>query len=131
MSTIQSTSVEATIEQCRPEDVTPVRLEASALGSTAPEYLRELKRELNDNGLFPARLVVNACFQESCPLETQEEIDRIRGLVRAAAFLGVATVTVDVEAVDDDATVEPALKACAERARRDGVKLEVEGQIAL
>lgn len=131
MSTSSSPNVERTIEQCRPEDVTPVALEARALDSTAPEYLRDLKRELNEQGYFPARLTVATCFEESCPLETQEEIDRIRGLVRAAAFLGVATVTVEVEAVDDEATVEPALEACVERARRDGVRLDVEGSISV
>lgn len=131
MSTSSSPNVERTIEQCRPEDVTPVRLEADALASTAPEYLRDLKRELNEEGYFPARLTVTACFQESCPLETQEEVDRVRGLVRAAAFLGAATVTVDVEAVDDEATVRPALEACAERARREGVRLEVEGPVSI
>lgn len=131
MSTTRTASVEATIEQCSPEDVTPVSLDASALASTAPEYLRDLKRELNDEGLFPARLAVTACFEQSCPLETQEEIDRIRGLVRAAAFLGVATVTLTVEAVDDEATVEPALEACAERAQRDGVRLEVDGPVTV
>ncbi|MCU4742172.1 hypothetical protein OB955_00935 [Halobacteria archaeon AArc-m2/3/4] len=119
------------IERCRPADITPVRLEAAALESTAPDYLRNLKRELNHEGLSPAGLTVNACFDEDCSLTTQEEVDRIRGFVRAGSFLGVATVTVSCEEIANPAKVRPALAACAERADREGLTLELDAPITL
>jgi sugar phosphate isomerase/epimerase len=131
MSATPSPNVERTIERSRLEDVTPVGLDADALESTAPEYLRDLKRELGEHGYVPTRLTLDACFDEDCSLRTQEEVDRIRGYIRAAAFLGAATVTVEVGSVDDEAKTRPALEACAERARRDGVQLDVDGPIDL
>lgn len=131
MSTTSSPDVEPTIDGCRLADVTPVTLEAERLESTAPDYLRELKRELTGEGLFPAALGVDACFDEDCSLATQNEIDRVRGYVRAGAFLGVATVTVRVDDVADPEKVRPALAACAERAEREGVSFELEGTITL
>ncbi|WP_254767997.1 hypothetical protein [Salinilacihabitans rarus] len=131
MSATSPADVDRTIERCRPADVTPVRLDADALESTAPEYLRDLKRELNRNGLFPADLTVAARFDEDCSLDTQREADRVRGYVRAGAFLGVGTVTVSVEEVADPEKVRPALAACAERADREGLALELDGPISL
>ena len=131
MSTTTPRNVEQTIEACRPEDVTPVRLDAASLESTAPDYLRELKRELDNEGVVPTRLTATTRFEEACPLATQEEINRIRDLVRAAAFLGVATVSLEVRNVDDAATVRPALEACAERARRRGVRLDIDGPVSI
>ncbi|WP_255170787.1 hypothetical protein [Natrononativus amylolyticus] len=131
MSATLPPNVDRTIERCRPEDVTPVRLEADALESTAPEYLRDLKRELNRNGLFPAGLTVDACFDEDCSLDTQREVDRIRSYVRAGAFLGVGSVTVEAEEVANPEKVRPALAACAERADREGLALELDAPISL
>ena len=119
------------IDRCRPEEATPVRLRGSDLDSTAPEYLRELKYELAAESLVPARLTVSACFGEDCSLSTQREVDRVREHVRAAAFLGAGTLTVEVEEIADETKVRPALEACAERARREGVSLDVDGPIAL
>jgi len=131
MSATPSPNVERTIERCRPEDVTPVGLDAEALESTAPEYLRDLKRELGKEGYVPTRLTLTACFNEDCSLRTQEEVDRIRGYIRAASFLGAASVTVEIGSVDDESKTRPALEACAERARREGVHLDIDGPIDL
>lgn len=131
MSTSSSPELESTIDRCRPADATPVTLEAESLESTAPEYLRDLKRELTDEALVPARLSVDACFDEDCSLATQDEIDRVRGYVRAGSFLGVGSVTVRVDDVADPEKVRPALAACAERAEREGLALELEGPITI
>lgn len=131
MSTTRSANVRTAIEQCRVEDATPVSLDASAIHSTAPADLRELKRELDDDDLVPARVVVDARFGDDCSFATQEEADRVREYVRAAAFLGASTVTVDFDRVGDEAKVRPALAAVAERARREGVTLDVAGPVTL
>ena len=131
MSTTPSLDVDRAIERCRPADVTPVALEATALESTAPEYLRDLKRELNGEGLYPAEVTVQACFDEDCSLATQEEADRVRGYVRAASFLGAGSVTVECETVANQEKVRPALEACGERARREGLSFELDAPISL
>jgi len=113
------------------EDVTPVRLQATSLESTAPEYLLTCKRDLADGGLAPAVLSIEARFDTDCSLDVQEEVDHVREHVRAASFLGAGRVTVHVEEVADEATAVPALEACAERAEREGVHLEVEGPVAV
>ncbi len=121
----------STIDRCHPADATPVTIEAAALESTAPAYLRDLKERLTDEGLVPAELTVDACFDEDCSLATQAEVDRIRGYVRAGSFLGVGTVTVTVHGVADPEKVRPALAACAERADRDGLAFALEGPIVV
>ncbi|MFC4245705.1 hypothetical protein ACFOZ7_01590 [Natribaculum luteum] len=131
MSATPSIDVERTIERCRPEDVTPVSLEADALESTAPTYLRDLKRELNREGLFPARVTVRAQFDEDCSLQTQEEADRIRSYVRAASFLGAGAITVECETIANPEKVRPALAACAERADREGLTFDLDAPITL
>ncbi|MXV64361.1 hypothetical protein GS429_20275 [Natronorubrum sp. JWXQ-INN-674] len=131
MSTTSPTDAEPAIDGCQPADVTPVTLEAETLESTAPGLLRDFKRELTEQGLFPAELTVETCFDEDCSLATQDEIDRVRGYVRAGSFLGVGTVTVRVDDVADPEKVRPALAACAERAEREGLALELEGAITL
>jgi len=131
MSATPSPNVERTIERCRPEDVTAVRIDAATLESTAPDYLRDLKRELATEGYSPSTLVVDARFEEDCSLATQEEADRIRGQVRAACFLGASAVTVTCDDVSDPGKVRPALAACAERARREGLSFELDAPIAL
>ncbi|MFC4541670.1 hypothetical protein ACFO5R_06995 [Halosolutus amylolyticus] len=125
MSTTSTPDGEPAIDGCRPADVTPVTLEAAALESTAPAYLREFKRDLIDDGLTPAGLTVEARFDEDCSLAAQEEIDRLRRYVRAGAFLGVGTVTVVIDDVANPEKVRPALSATAERAERDGLTLDV------
>ncbi|MDL5360731.1 hypothetical protein [Halalkalicoccus sp. NIPERK01] len=127
MSTLQRPAV----EPCRPEEATPVRVDGDALDSTAPDYLRDLKADLAGERLVPARLTVDACFKEDCSLSTQQEAERIRDHIRAAAFLGAGTLTVSFDSVGDERKVRPALAACAERARRDGVTLELDGPLAL
>lgn len=127
MSTLQRPAV----EPCRSEETTPVRLDGDALESTATDYLRDLKADLAGERLVPARLTVRACFDEDCSLSTQEEAERIREHIRAASFLGAGTLTVSFENVASESKVRPALAACAERARRDGVTLEFDGPLAL
>lgn len=127
MSTLQRPAV----EPCRPEEATPVRVDGDALDSTAPDHLRDLKADLAGERLVPARLTVDACFEEDCSLSTQQEAERIRDHIRAAAFLGAGTLTVSFDSVGDERKVRPALAACAERARRDGVTLELDGPLAL
>ncbi|MFB6104407.1 MAG: hypothetical protein ABEJ57_04885 [Halobacteriaceae archaeon] len=119
------------IDHATPTDRTPVTLHADALESTAPEYLRDLKFELASEDLLPAELVVEADFPADDSLSTQEEADRLRSYVRAAAFLGVGTLRVDLDTVANAAKVRPALDACAERARRDGVQFTVDGPLSL
>ncbi|MFC4987594.1 MULTISPECIES: hypothetical protein [Saliphagus] len=127
MSVHPAPDVEAPIDRCRPADVTPVRLEADALESTAPDYLRELKGEFAGEGLSPAELAVEARFEADCSLRTQSEADRLRELVRAGTFLGVDRVTVSCDSVANPEKVRPALEACAERADREGIAFEVDG----
>jgi sugar phosphate isomerase/epimerase len=131
MSATPTPNVERTIERCRPEDVTAVQIEAATLESTAPEYLRDLKRELASEGYAPSTVVVRARFDEPCSLETQREADRIRTHVRAASFLGASSVTVTCDDVADPEKARPALSACAERAHREGLTFELEAPITL
>ncbi|WP_135805462.1 zinc ribbon-containing protein [Halorussus marinus] len=131
MSATRSADVRTAVEGCRIEDATPVSLDADAIGSTAPDHLRELKREFVADDLVPARVVVDACFGEDCSFATQQEADRVREYVRAAAFLGANTVTVEFDSVADESKVRPALAALAERAHREGVAFEVAGPVAL
>jgi sugar phosphate isomerase/epimerase len=114
-----------TPEGCRPAEVTPVTVEAEALESTAPEYLRDFKRELATAGYQPASVSVSAAFDADCSFETQAEVDRLRAVVRAAAFLGAGRVAV-VAGVDAPAEkVDPALSALRERADREGIALDI------
>jgi hypothetical protein len=120
-----TTHADDAVRECSPDDATPVTIDADDLASTAPEYLRDLKYDLAEEGYVPARVETTACFDEDCSLATQDEADRIRDVVRAASFLGVSTLELDVEAVADAAKVQPAVDALAERARREGVSLVV------
>lgn len=126
-----SASVAEAVDGCRPAEGTPVSIDAETIESTARPYLRELKAELAAEGLVPACVTAEACFDRDCSLSTQQEADRLRSVVRAAAFLGAGTVTVSVDEVADPGKVRPALSACAERARREGVDLEVEGPVSV
>ncbi|QCC60798.1 hypothetical protein NP511_02340 [Natrinema thermotolerans] len=128
---MSTTSPNPAVERCQPADATPVSLKAATLESTAPEYLRDLKATLTAEGMVPAELIVEACFDADCSLATQEEVDRIRGYVRAGSFLGVGTVTVSVGDVADPEKVRPALAACAERADREGLAFDLEGSLSL
>ncbi|GAB3422679.1 hypothetical protein GCM10027435_27630 [Haloparvum alkalitolerans] len=128
MSTTESAGVDAPISGCRPADVEPVVVDGSDLESTAPEYLRDLKSALSAENYQPATLSVDACFAEDCSLATQEEADRLRGYVRAAAFLGAGRIELAVDEVAEPAKVEPALAALAERADREGVTLTLTGE---
>ncbi|KAB1188480.1 MULTISPECIES: hypothetical protein [Haloferax] len=129
MSTQHPSSVEATLAAGRTADLTPLVVDASALDSTAPEHLRDLKSGLADEGYLPAELVVEARFEEDCPLAVQSESDRIRDLVRAAAFLGAGRIVVDVAECCRPDDVENTLAALDERAHREGVAFEVRGPI--
>lgn len=131
MSATSPSGHELAIERCRPVETTPVSLDASTLDSVARSSLRELKAELGEEGYTIAHLSVGACFDEDCSLATQDEVDRVREYVGAAAFLGADSVTVRVDEVADEEKVRPALSACAERARRDGVALDVDGPLSL
>lgn len=131
MSAIHESDLRTVVDGCRPADATPVAIEAASLGSTAPGHLRDLKRELDAEDLVPAELTVESSFEEDCSLSTQREADRLREYVRAASFLGAGRVSVTVDAVADPEKVEPALSACAERARREGVSFDVEGPVSV
>ncbi|MEZ3114646.1 hypothetical protein RYH80_01755 [Halobaculum sp. MBLA0147] len=131
MSTTTTSRVERAVAASEPADVRPVELTASALASTAPAYLRELKTELAAEGTQPATLRAEACFAEDCPLSTQREADRLRDLVRAASFLGAGQFVVEVTDVADETAVENALAALAERAEREGVALHVDGPVTV
>lgn len=126
-----STTTDSRLDHEPVEDVTPVCLSAASLESTAPEYLLECKRRLADADLAPAALEVEACFDDDCSLATQDEVEHVREHVRAAAFLGAGRLTVRVAEVADERTVTPALEACAERAAREGVRLEVDGPVSV
>lgn len=130
MSTTASPDVEHAIDRCRPADATPVTLEADALPSSRDE-LRELQNELDSNDFVPAAVTVEARFDEPCSYATQDEADRVRECVRSAAFLGAGTVTVEFDGVADETKVRPALAAVRERARREGVTLEIDGPLTL
>ena len=123
MSTTQSGGIEATLQGCRPAEIEPIVIDADDLESTAPEHLRDLKAELASRGYQPATLSVGARFDADDTLETQREADRIRELVRAAAFLGAGRIEVSLDEIADPSVTEPALSALAERARREGVEL--------
>ena len=127
MSTLQRPAV----EPCRSEETTPVRLNGDALESTAPEYLREFKAKLTADRLVPAALTVESCFEADCSLSTQEEAERIREHIRVASFLGTPVLVVSFEDVPNEEKIRPALAACAERARREGVTLELDGPLTL
>jgi hypothetical protein len=91
-------------------DVTPVTVPATALESTAPESLRDLNYELASDGLSPARVTLAASFDEDCSFTTQDEAERVRE-------------------VACDQKAETALRA--EHARRGGVRLDVDGPVAV
>lgn len=131
MSTTQSGDVRETIARCRPTDATPVTIEASTLDSLSTSYLREVKDGLRAEELTADELVVEACFDEDCSFATQDEIDRVRDHIAAAAYLGANTLTVSFDGVAEETTVRPALEASAERARREGVTLELDGPLSL
>ncbi len=129
MSTLEPSSAEAALVAGRPADLTPVILDASGLESTAPSHLRDLKAGLAEDGYLPAELTVEARFGEDDPLAVQSESDRLRDYVRAAAFLGVGRVAVDVAECCRPDDAESALAALGERARREGVAFELRGSI--
>lgn len=130
-STTGNPSVERAVAASEPADVEPVTLDAGALDSIAPDYLHDLKADLASAGYLPAGLSAAACFSADCSLETQAEADRLRGLVRAASFLGVGRLTIRTDEVTAPAKAKPALAALAERAEREGVTLTVEGPVVL
>lgn len=118
---------DSAIASCRPTSLEPVALPATALESTAPEYLRDLRAELNEAGRTPAELTASVTFEEDCSFAVQETIDRVRELVRTASHVGASRVTLDVEVdsdIEEDKTTA-ALDAARERARREGVTLVV------
>lgn len=129
MSTLDSPAVETALESCRTADLTPLVLDAASLESTAPAYLRDLKGGLADEGYLPAELVVEASFPDDDPLAVQSEADRLREFVRAASFLGVGRVAVDVADCCRPDDVRSTLAALEERAHREGVAFEARGPI--
>jgi hypothetical protein len=122
MSTTEPSGIDAAIDGCRPAEIDPIVVDAGDLESTAPEYLREFKSGLAARGYHPATLAVDACFADDCPIAAGEEADRLRGFVRAAAFLGAGRIEVRIDEVADADAVESTLSALAERARREGVE---------
>jgi hypothetical protein len=129
MSTLELSPVDAAVAAGRPTDSTPIVLDASTLKSTAPDYLRDLKAGLADEGYVPAGIVVEARFSEDCPLAVQSESDRLRELVRVASFLGAGRLVVDVVDCRRPDDVETTLAALEERAHREGVAFEARGSI--
>mgnify|MGYP005848688653 CR=1 FL=1 len=130
MSTTRSDGIEATLQGCRRAEIEPIVIDAADLDSTAPDHLRDLKAEFSTRGYQPATLSVAARFDDDDTLAAQREADRLRDLVRAAAFLGASRIEVRLDAVADPSVAEPALKALAERARREGVELVRSGGAA-
>ncbi|QAU11723.1 hypothetical protein EKH57_02510 [Halorubrum sp. BOL3-1] len=122
MSATSPPGIERTLRGCRPADVDPVVIDASDLDSTAPDHLRDLKRGLAARGYQPAAVATEAAFDAENTLERQREADRLRGLVRAASFLGAGRIEVSVDATESD-EVRTALAALSERADREGVEL--------
>lgn len=114
------------IDDATPADHDPVTLHADTLESTSPEYLRDLKFELAQDGYLPAELIIDTSFPDDSSLAIQNEADRLRSYVRAAAFLGVGTLRITVDTVANDDKVQTALDACTERARRDGVEVTID-----
>ena len=123
MSTTSAEAIESTLQRCRPAAIDPVVIDASAITSTAPEHLRDLKAELASRGYQPATLSATARFDTDETLATQEEADRLREIVRAAAFLGAGRVEVTLSEVADPSVADPALTAVTERAEREGIEL--------
>lgn len=119
-----------TIDADTVADVTPVRIEASELASTAPSYLRDLKAGLAAKDRQPAVVTVETCFDEDCQLATQAVADDVRGFVRAAAFLGAARVDVTVTDAADEDAARAALRAVEERGRREGVAVDISGTLS-
>lgn len=118
-----ATNPAPTVPGCRPTDDTPVRIDASAIDSTADADLRRLKRRLDDDGCVPAVLVVEAGFDADDSLATQAAADRVREYLRAADYLGAGTVRLVIDA--PSGTVRQTIDALRERARRDGLALDV------
>jgi sugar phosphate isomerase/epimerase len=106
--------------------VTPVRLDAASLPSIAPDFLRDLQRDLADTGRAPVELAATVSFEDDCPIATQSAADRVRDLVRAASLLGVNRLALTVEGGDPSEAATTALAACTERARKEGVTLEID-----
>ncbi|MFB6352622.1 MAG: hypothetical protein ABEJ92_00900 [Halobacteriales archaeon] len=119
-----ATNPAPTVPGCRPTDGTPVRLDTSAIESTAVADLRRLKRRLDDAGCVPAVLVVEAGFDADDSLATQAAADRVREYLRAADYLGVGTVRLVVDEAGAE-RIRQTVDALEERAERDGLALEV------
>lgn len=124
---MSTSSRSSAIEGCRPTDSTPVAVDADTIADASRDDLRALADDLASEGYVPAEVTADACFDEDCSLATQREADRLRDVVAAASFLGANRLTVAVESAADPEKVRPALSAVAERARRDGVAVDVEG----
>lgn len=124
---MSTTPASGTVEGCRPTDQTPVAVDATTIADAARDDLRRLADDLAAEGYVPAEVTADARFDEDCSLATQREADRLRDVVDAAAFLGANRLTVAVDGVAAPEKVRPALSAVAERARRDGVTLDVRG----
>lgn len=118
---------DSTVASCRPTSLDPVAVPVSALESTAPEYLRDLRAELTATGRTPAELTASAIFEEDCSIAIQETAEEVRDYVRVASHLGAGRVTLEVETSTgtDDDKVTTALEAARERARREGTTLVV------
>lgn len=116
---------DSAIASCRPTSLESVSLPASAPESTAPEYLRDLRAELNESGRIPAELIASIGFTQNCSFAVPETVDRVRRLARAASHIGASRVTLPVEtgSAVDDTKVTAALDAARERARWEGVTL--------
>lgn len=115
------------IESCRPTDSTPVTVDAETIVDASRDELRALAGDLASEGYVPAEVTADASFDEDCSLATQAEADRLRDVVAATAFLGANRLVVEVETAASPQKVRPALSAVAERARRDGVAVDVDG----
>jgi hypothetical protein len=115
------------VSGCRPAAGTPVTIPARAIASTTDPYLDRLKTELDAEDYVPSELQVDAAFDADCSLTTQSEADRIRELIQAADYLGVGTVRLEIDCIEDPEKVQPALSALRERAEREGLTLTIDG----
>ncbi|WP_247728414.1 hypothetical protein [Halovivax limisalsi] len=131
MSATHRSTIAETIDGCRPIETTPIDVDASSLESTDTAYLRDFKRTLREEGFTPARLTVEAGFDGTCSLETQATADRVREYIRVGSFLGIDSLLVECRTEGDGERIRSALRACADRADRAGIRLDVSGDVDL
>lgn len=129
MSNGSSLESAGSVCDCHDLGGTPVRITAESLRSVEPSYLRAVSDRLLADDRYPAELYIDTRFDSDRPLDTQSECERIRSYLKAGKDLGVNAVTVSCQGETDEDAVRSALRACAERAERDGLVFNIEGSV--